>query len=123
MAGERTQLVDPDGGVRTYAFDLDSRLTTLSLSNGTIVSRVFDADARLVSLSQSSPAFAARWAYDAASQIVSIQRTVAGSQTYLQTLTYDPVGNRTVIKLLNGTITSYSYDAKNRLTQDACVFR
>ena len=76
-AGERTKLVDPDGGVRTYAFDLDSRLTTLNLSDGTVVTRIFDAAARLVSLTQTSPAFAAKWTYDVANQVVSVQHVGA----------------------------------------------
>ncbi len=116
-AGQRTKLVDPDSGVRTYLFDLDGRLTT-QVAGGAIVSRIFDSAGRLVSLSQSTPAFAAHWTYDAANQLVSVQRTVAGSETYRQTLTYDPVGNRTVQVLRNGVLSTYSYDAKNRLTQD-----
>jgi len=74
-----------------------------------------------VTLSQTSPTFVNRWTYDAAGQIVSIQRTVGGTETFRQTLTYDPVGNRTRLLLRDGTNTTYSYDAKNRLTQDATV--
>ena len=35
------------------------------------------------------------------------------------TYTYDAVGNRTVIEDKNGARTTYAYDAKSRLTQDA----
>ncbi len=58
--------------------------------------------------------------FDAASQIVSlINQNALGVTTQRHTFTYDGVGNRTKVQRSDGQVTTYAYDAKNRLTQDA----
>lgn len=60
-----------------------------------------------------------QWGYDAVSQIVTITDLTAGTALAQRfTFSYDGVGNRTVISDLDGALTTYAYDAKNRLTQD-----
>jgi YD repeat-containing protein len=58
--------------------------------------------------------------YDAASQTVSIIDTGSGGSSLARwTFGYDAVGNRLVVRDNAGAWTTYSYDAKNQLTQDA----
>ena len=96
-------------------------MITINLSSGSVAGYGFDAAGRLVSMTQSSPGLSASWGYDSANQILTVQRNTGGSGAYFQTLTYDGVGNRVSVRLVDGTQTSYSYDAKNRLTQDATI--
>ena len=86
-------------------------MITINPLSGSVSGYGFDAAARLVSMTQSSPALTANWGYDNANQILTVQRNTGGSGAYYQTLTYDGVGNRVSVRLLDGTQTSYSYDA------------
>jgi YD repeat-containing protein len=84
-------------GIATLQYDPDGRETTFVLSSG--VSR--------------------KTGYDAAGQIVSLVDTTT-SATLVQQFgfVYDGVGNRTVVSDGAGSLTTYTMDAKNRLTAD-----
>jgi len=60
-----------------------------------------------------------RWTYDSAGQVVSlIEEDGSGGLITRFTFVYDPVGNRTDVRRQDGQVVKYTYDAKNRLTED-----
>jgi YD repeat-containing protein len=117
-AGQRINLVDPDGGVRTYTWDMDGRLQLYvdTLANQTTLQ--YDAAARKTTATYAS-GLQRQWTYDAASQIVSIiDQDSLGDLQARFTFAYDGVGNRTGIIDLIGSVTTYQMDAKNQQIGD-----
>ena len=117
-AGQRINLVDPDNGVRTYTWDLDSRLQVYTDTGANRTTMTYDAASRMTSAVYSS-GLQRQWTYDAASQIVSIiDQNAAGALQARFTFSYDGVGNRTGIVDSNASTTTYLMDAKNQLIDD-----
>lgn len=120
-ASQRTTLIDPDGGVRTYTYDLDSRLETYTDPQNRKATYQYDAGGRETTIILGSGT-RRRTTYDAASQVVSIiDQTSTNIMRARYTFSYDQVGNRESVRDNLGQISTYAYDAKNRLTQDATV--
>ena len=53
------------------------------------------------------------WDYDAAYQLKNATRV--GTAAYNNTMTYDAAGNRETLKLVDGAVTTYSYNGANEL--------
>ena len=88
----------PNGTLATTQYDAAGRKTTVLLGEGTT---------RLLS-------------FDALGQTTRIvEQTWAGAALASSTYTYDGVGNRVGILWGSGMLTTYQYDAKDRLIQDA----
>jgi YD repeat-containing protein len=103
-------------------YDDDARLTTTMDPTGWTTSIAYDNSGRETKAWYRSGLLAHgdEWTYDAAGQPVSlIEKSGLGSTHQRFTYTYDGVGSRTVILDKNGSRTTYTYDAKDRLTQDA----
>jgi YD repeat-containing protein len=58
------------------------------------------------------------YSYDAVGQITGILTAIGATVVARTTFGYDPVGNRVWVQDLNGSLTTYSYDAKYRLIAD-----
>jgi YD repeat-containing protein len=118
-ANQRTKLVDPDGGIRTFQYDQNGRLTWLA-APGALFQPAYDPAGRRTTLLNGLSFEQTLWTYDAASQIVSllVEMTEDPGPRLRFTYSYDEVGNRRTVHDLNGSLTTYGYDAKNRLTQD-----
>ena len=118
-AGNRTVLLDSENRMTSYAFDVQNRLililnpwneaTTIAYDqlnrelrktygNGVTCSHVYDARGR-----------------ETARQYV----TAAGVLVALYTAAYDAVGNRTSVQELDGSVSSYGYDASYQLLSES----
>lgn len=118
LASQRVGLTDPDGGIRTITFDLDGRLTVFQDPQALLTTFQFDNAGRKISV-RFGDGLRIGYGYDAADQILSIISDNGGTTQYSRfTFAYDGIGNRTVVGDLNGAWTTYSYDGKNRLTED-----
>lgn len=123
LAGNRTQYVQSftlsDGTTDTntfnYTYDPMQRLTVASDSTGT---RTYNYDGvgnrlKKITTPSSGTATTEAYGYDAANHLTTL--TTSGSQTSTATYTYDAVGNQVQISDSVKGMTSFSYDAANRL--------
>jgi len=119
-ASQRTNLTDPDLGVRTYTFDLDGQNTVFQDPAGRLTTNVFDAAGRKT-WEYAPFGIATSFAYDAASHLVGITgQTNTQLSVNVLSFSYDSDGNRLTIWDINGpSLTTYSYDGLDRLTQEA----
>lgn len=114
-AGSRTALTYPDGKQVTYTYDTANRLTKISdwLARETTFS--YDNAGRVTTVS--NPNYTTTtFAYDSAGRVTGIIHSVTSSGAFASfSYTLDRNGNRTRVTDTEG-ITSYQYDALNRLT-------
>ncbi len=111
-------LTDPDGGIRTTTYDLDGGISVFQDTQANLTSYTWDAASRKTR-TRYGEGLRAGYGYNATGQILTIQTDNGASTLFTKfTFLYDPNGNRTVIKDLDTSLTTYSYDAKNRLTED-----
>ena len=94
-ASEPILVVDQAGEAITYQYDLASRLTRTIDQVGRISDSGYDLAGRLTSQTARAP---------------------GGAVLAATSFDYDPNGNRTEVTTPRGNITTYSYDALNRLT-------
>ncbi|MEW4489961.1 hypothetical protein AB1L42_17895 [Thalassoglobus sp. JC818] len=96
VPGNRTLIVNPDGGGRTtYAYDSAGRRTVKKLANGTRASFTYDAASRLTTLAN-----------------LKSDNSVISKFDYQ----YDKAGNRTAAAENDGSRVTYLYDATYQLT-------
>lgn len=114
--GNRTSLVDPQGGTFTYTYDADGRPSGIIDPAGGATFLGHDADNRLVSLTQPNGVMTT-YGYDALGQLTTIDvRRPDGSAVFTGQYAYDGSGNR-IQAVENGETIDYSYDAASRLTK------
>lgn len=114
----RSSVVDPDGGRRTYTYDGDGRVIALRDPSNRLTTISYDLAGRKTGVRYAS-GVRTGYGLDAVGQILTLISDDAGSTTYNRfTYTYDAIGNRDTVRDLNGSVTTYTYDAKNRLTRD-----
>jgi len=117
-AGQRIRLVDPDGGIRSFTYDLGGRLEVNLSPEGIRTTLQYDPAGRETTQIDST-GLTRKTSYDPAGQIVSIiDLDSVGSSLDRFTFSYDEVGNRKTVEDLAGNLTTYTYDAKDRLTAD-----
>jgi YD repeat-containing protein len=118
LADEPTSLTDPDGGIRTFSYDLNSRLSNVIEPGGGVVSFQYDLDDRETTFTSSS-GLTRHSGYDSLGQVVSlVDQTSLGAGLQQFAFSYDAVGNRIVVSDSAGALATYSMDAKSRLTGD-----
>jgi RHS repeat-associated protein len=132
-------ITDPDGGLATYAYDPAGNRTSLTYPNGVVARYTYDALNRLTQLANNTSGGSTlsdfTYAFDAASNRLSVVEQGGRAVSYAydvsyrltqeqivdptlgnQTIgyTYDAAGNR-LSQTINGAVTSFSYDANDRL--------
>ncbi len=119
LAGNRTQLIYPDGKTVTYTYDADSRLTGVQDWDGGLTGYVYDVAGRLITTTLPNSVTTVRQ-YDDADRLVRLTH-VATDTTTLSDFQYelDPVGNHSrVTETLTQTarVITNTFDRLNRLT-------
>ncbi len=124
--GNRTSLSDSFGGVTSYLYDADNRVTSTTFS-GTgetpfRVDQTWTAMGQLASVKRYSDldgtdlVSETDYTYDDAGNVTDIQ-TKDSSGTVIDDYSYTyESGNLLIAQDINGTITSYAYDADDELT-------
>ena len=96
-AGRISKLTNPEGQVTSWSYDAASRVTRQLLANGVAVSNIYDnADRQLLLANLGSGG------------------TTLSSFAY----TYNPVGNRTQVVEVDGSVVTWSYDPTYQLTNE-----
>jgi RHS repeat-associated protein len=111
--GQRASASDARG-TTSYLYDARDRLLRLVQPDGRALGYRYDGAGNRLSLSASvdGRTLVTNYSYDALGRPSAV--TDARGLTYVQT--HDAVGNRLITTLPNGVQTSYTYDARHRLT-------
>ena len=113
-AGNRTAMLDPDGGTTQYQYDGNNRLTQLTDPAGNTTSFTYDAAGRMTQQTNGNGTYV-QYYYDDADRVDSVVHRDAGGSVLLRFgYTYDARGNRLSMTDLSGTH-QYSYDGSYRL--------
>jgi RHS repeat-associated protein len=127
-AGNRTLLQDSFGGVLTSVYDAANRLTSrqfggsgqtpLRMDLGYTVRDQIASETRYSDLAGTQLVGSSAYSYDGAERLTHLQHLNGSSSNLANyTYTYD-LASRVTSETLNGTTTSYSYDATDQLTND-----
>ncbi|XCN75438.1 MAG: RHS repeat-associated core domain-containing protein [Candidatus Electrothrix aestuarii] len=103
------ETVTTSQGLTEYEYDSVGRVTRRDNPDGTFISYGYDLAGNRTSLTV--PSGTTGFTFDALNRL----ETVTAPDTTVTAYTYDAVGNRDTVSLPNGTMTSYTYDALNRL--------
>ena len=115
--GRRASMTDASG-LTSYIYDTRDRLLTKGTPFGTLT-YTYDAQGNILTLKSSNVGGASMtYTYDPLNRLASVTDP-SGATSY----TYDAVGNLTGFAYPNGVLTSYGYNALNRLTtmQSTCA--
>lgn len=116
-AGNRTSMIDPDGGTTTYTYDDINRVTGINNSLGEVTSFVYDNAGRLTEQTNGNGTQTI-YSYNDANYLVSVvNKTSTNAILSSFTYTYDNHGNRLTMTDKDGGITNYVYDGSHRLTK------
>ena len=96
-AGRISNLTNPEGRVTSWSYDPNSRVTAQLLANSVRVSNTYDNADRILLLAN-----------------LGSGATTLSSFAY----TYDPVGNRTQVAEVDGSVVTWSYDPTYQLTNE-----
>lgn len=118
--GRLTSITNANGDTIRYTYDAAGRQTAIGYPDGTSITRTYDPAGRL--LTTVGPNTDLSVTYDAIGRTLQTQdNRLNNSVSY----SYDGVGNRLTLIGPDGTVTSYEYDAADRLmkvTQGSQVF-
>jgi YD repeat-containing protein len=113
----------PLGPETVYGYDALSRQTSVTDPLGNVTSYGYDAASNRISMTDAN-SVTTRYEYDGLVRLRAVVENYVDSggsdgQTNVRTeYTYDAAGNRTAIRDANGHVTSFDYDAVNRLVQE-----
>ena len=114
-AGNRTKMIDPNGGTTTYTWDLNNRLTQITNPRNETTSFTYDNAGRLLQQQHFNGTLTA-YTYDRANRLIVLTHSRNGSVVIASyTYTYDKNGNRLSMTDHTGGRSTYVYDADNRL--------
>jgi RHS repeat-associated protein len=133
-AGNLTGVKYPNGVAGVYQYDRGNRLTSLAYAKSVLIidslTYTLDELGNRVSVTRKNPVVGLpysteRYAYDALSQLVQIEKVHAGLPVLRTVNAYDAVGNRLsqsktgqgVDGPQSNELTNFTYDAANRLLQ------
>jgi RHS repeat-associated protein len=116
-AGRRRTMVQAGVGTTTYHYDLASNLTRLDNPHGETTRFRYDAASRVDREYFHSGAYAG-YAYDARSRLTTSNHLNSGGSFWLETYTYDGVGNMTS-RASGGVTTTYTYDDVDQLVTES----
>ena len=116
-AGNRTKMIDPDGGETSYMYDGNNRLVALMNPANEITEFIFDLGGRLTE-QRNHNGTVASYEYDVANRLLSLyNRTSNGTVLSSYEYTYNKNGLRTSMTDHTGGTATYEYDGENRLTR------
>jgi RHS repeat-associated protein len=125
-ASNRLTRTDSQGGIATETYDALNRLLTYQFSAGTVTLNLYQTwtardqlatQSRYSDLSGTHLIGTTSYGYDNAGRLTNLQfKDGSGNNISNFTYSYDS-GNRLTVETLNGSTTSYQYDADNQLTQ------
>ncbi len=116
--GQRSSLIDPDGGRFTYLYDSVKRLTQVINPQGERTSYAYDAAGRRT-VKKLANGSRTSFSYNAASRITSVAHLKSATSVQASfSYQYDKAGNRTSLSEADGSRTSWSYDAAYQLTAE-----
>ena len=114
-AGNRTKMIDPNGGSTTYTWDLNNRLTQISNPRSETTSFTYDNAGRLLQQQHFNGTITA-YTYDRANRLIALTHSRSGNAVIASySYTYDKNGNRLSMTDHTGGRSTYVYDADNRL--------
>ena len=111
-AGNRLSLTDPDGKITNYAYDSLNHLSSVTDPQGKATTYSYDSVGNLTGLLYPN-SVKAIYCYDNLNRITKLtqQTTAAPTVTLAEfTYTYDKLGRKTRIDLLDGSHVNYTYD-------------
>jgi RHS repeat-associated protein len=106
---------DPNNATTSYTYDDLNRLTKTTYPDGTNESKTYDSLGNLLSRTEPNGTTIS-YSYDSLNRLTKITYPHSITVTY----TYDDAGNR-LTKTDSGSTSYYSYDARNRLTNETDV--
>jgi len=114
-AGNRTKMIDPNGGTTSYTWDLNNRLTQITNPRNETTSFSYDNAGRLLQQQHFNGTITA-YTYDRANRLLSLTHSRSGNVVIASyTYTYDKNGNRLSMTDHTGGRSTYVYDGDNRL--------
>jgi YD repeat-containing protein len=117
-ARRRISVKDPDAALQTYVYDSVGNLAKFTDNANSVTTLQYDALSRntTVIFGEGSKRTIK---YDAVGQITAIaEQTSVGADLMRTSFTYDAVGNRKSAQRNTGMLSTYTMDAKNRLTKE-----
>ncbi len=135
---QETAVTDALNHTTSYSYDADGNMLTKTDPLGHITSYTYDVRDRLISETQPSGGGTTTYAYDVASELLSVtdadnnvtsygydtagnNTTVTDPLSHVTTYAYDLAGNVTQMTDRDGHVTQYGYDADNRETGEKWV--
>ena len=116
--GPKAQMNVVDVGVFTYSYDENNRLSVVQNPQGDRTTLSYD-DAGRRTLKELANGTKATYLYDSANRTLRVANLKSNDDTISQfDYTYDAVGNKKTIATAAGGLTTYSYDATYRLTEE-----
>ena len=116
--GQRSALIDPDGGRFTYSYDSVKRLTQVINPQGERTSYSYDAAGRRT-VKKLANGSRTSFSYNAANRITSVAHLKSDTSVQASfSYQYDKAGNRTSLSEADGSRTTWSYDAAYQLTAE-----
>ncbi len=116
--GNRSLMIDPDGGRFSYSYDSLNRIKTVENPQAERTTFSYDANGRRT-LKLLANGTRASFTYDAASNITTLANLKSDSSIISEfDYQYDKAGNRTVSVEADGSRVTWSYDAKYQITED-----
>jgi len=105
--------VDALGNTTQYRYDDVSRSVTLTSPEGVTLTTVHNRNGQ--TLTVTSATNTTTYSYNLDGQVTSISDTISGASTPLESRQYDSAGREVSQTDANGIVTSFSYDAANRV--------
>lgn len=116
-AGNRTKMIDPNGGETLYSYDGNNRLTSILNPAGELTEFSYDDGGRLREQRNHNGTYTT-YAYDIANRLTAIfNRRADGTILSSYEYEYDARGLRTGMTDHAGAAAAYEYDSENRLTR------
>jgi len=117
MAGNRTKMIDPDGGETTYVYDGNNRLVQLTNPLGETTLFTYDPAGRLLEQRNHNGTYST-YQYDDANRLTSLLNRKSGGEVLTSyEYEYNKNGLRTGMTDHTGGTATYEYDGENRLTR------
>ncbi|TWT43071.1 tRNA3(Ser)-specific nuclease WapA precursor [Thalassoglobus neptunius] len=115
-AGNRSLMIDPNGGRTTYSYDALNRISSLINPQGERTTYAYDAAGRRT-VKKLANGTRASFTYDAASRLTTLANLKSDNSVISKfDYQYDKAGNRTAAAENDGSRVTYLYDATYQLT-------